>query len=96
MEIWKKIWDDVLSPESFVGDEHQLLCPHCGNGWTHLKKVKPYTTREGEDRPCVELVFTCEMCGNNKPFSLFIQQHKGMTYFTDKPWDKSPVEWNGN
>lgn len=86
MEIWKEgeISPDSLDPASVFTKDGLLKCPHCGEYYTHLENIVPY--EEGDLRPCVELVFSCEHCaGEDKLFSLCIHQHEGFTFLTGKP-----------
>lgn len=75
----------VFTEEGFV------KCPQCGNYYTHLENIIPYST--DVTRPCVELVFSCEHCStdterydgdNGARFSICVQQHEGMTYLSSE------------
>jgi Zn finger protein HypA/HybF involved in hydrogenase expression len=94
---------ELLSGESYAG-EANVRCPHCHGDYTHVRSVgtlmgsDPYeatpayhgTVTSGQTasrRSAVEIVFECEMCP--QPFSLVIQQHKGVNelqFMTASPW----------
>ena len=83
-----KYWNDfdgniITDPKKLYHKrENALQCPNCGHWYTHLEKIKSYTS---QGRLCAELIFSCEECGHNEPFSLCVHQHEGVTYFTEKP-----------
>lgn len=86
MEIWKKsdFHEDAILPGSMFTEDGLLKCPHCGEYYTHLEYLIPYS--EKDSRPCIELVFSCEHCrGEEEFFSVCIHQHEGFTYLTDAP-----------
>ena len=66
-----------------------LKCPNCKEHYTHLESIVPYST--DINRPCVELIFSCEYCSHNEGednglrFSICVQQHEGITYLTNEP-----------
>ena len=86
MEIWEKsdFHKDAVLPASMFTGDGLLKCPHCGEYYTHLEHIIPYS--EKDSRPCAELVFSCEHCIGKKEefFSVCIHQHEGFTYLTDK------------
>lgn len=84
MEIWKEsdFHRDAVVPASMFTEDGLLKCPHCGEYYTYLKHLIPYTNKD--EAPCVELVFGCEHCDENKTFSVCVHQHEGFTYLTKK------------
>lgn len=58
-----------------IGKDNQLLCPLCGDEYTHLEAIEKY--REKDGRLCAKLHFYCE-CGHE--FCADFQQHEGMTF----------------
>lgn len=54
-------------------NEEEMLCPICGNNYTHLDKVKEY---DQFGRLCVDLFFYCE---DGHEWVLEFNQHEGFT-----------------
>lgn len=60
------------------GYDECLLCPECGEYYTHLENIEEY--REKDDRLCVKLHFSCEF---GHEFDIDFHQHEGITFIRD-------------
>ena len=66
----------IIKVENYCGGEEEcLLCPECGEYYTHLETVEEYL--EGDGRKCVKLHFSCEF---GHTFDIDFHQHEGITF----------------
>lgn len=78
--------EEIITPNLIFDEDGLMKCPHCGSHNTHLEYIKPYSI---EERPCVDLIFSCELCdGDDGFFTIGIQQHEGLTYLTTESYFK--------
>lgn len=61
------------------GNELHMLCPICGQLYTHLYKVEQYL--EKDNRLCNKMYFWCEA---EHRFTIDFHQHEGITYLETK------------
>lgn len=66
-----------------INEYNAMLCPVCGNEYTHLYKVEEYEEKDG--RECVKLHFYCE---GECYFVIDFHQHEGMTFINTERYKK--------